>query len=436
MQNVKDQESDNLYRNDNGSFTKVTDQAGLRSFGLTLSATIGDINNDSYPDIFVSNDFSSPDYMYINNQDGTFSDIIKESTSQTSFYGMGADIADFNNDFNLDYIQVDMDARDNRRSKANMASMNIDLFWSTVNYGFHYQYMHNTLQLNRGVFNGKKPFFSNVSRLSGISSTDWSWGPLFADFDNDGWKDIFISNGTRREINHRDYFNELKLRPMAKDSLLYYSQNIPSEAISNFIFQNNKDLSFSDVTEEWGLDYKNFSNGTAYADLDNDGDLEIIVNNIDQEAQIFNNNSSYNYIKIKLKGSDLNPFGIGARVFVKSSDLNQMQEMTLSRGFQSSVSPEFHFGLSDNTSIDLISIEWPNGNYYELANPEINQLITLDIKDSYSNEKTNSKNDKLLFVSEEIVEYKHIEKDYNDYEKELYKINKNKKFVHAIATEN
>ena len=294
MQNVKDEESDNLYRNDNGIFTKVTDEAGLRSYGLTLSATIGDINNDSYPDIFVSNDFSSPDYMYLNNQDGTFTDIIKESTSQTSFYGMGADIADFNNDFNLDYIQVDMDARDNRRSKANMASMNVDLFWSTVNYGFHYQYMHNTLQLNRGVFNGNKPFFSNVSRLSGISSTDWSWGPLFADFDNDGWKDIFISNGTRREINHRDYFNELKLRPMAKDSLLYYSQNIPSEPISNFIFKNNTDLSFSDVTKDWGLDLKNFSNGTAYADLDNDGDLEIIVNNIDQEAQIFENNSSHN----------------------------------------------------------------------------------------------------------------------------------------------
>ena len=162
--------------------------------------------------------------------------------------------------------------------------------------------------------------------------------------------------------------------------------------------------------------------------------LKIIVNNIDQEAQIFNNNSSKNYIKIKLKGSDLNPFGIGARVFDKSCDLNQMLEMTLSRGFQSSVSPEFHFGLSDNTSIDLISIEWPNGNYYELANPEINQLITLDIKDSYSNEKTNSKNDKLLFVSEEIVEYKHIENDYNDYEKEVLLPHQNSRLGPGIAT--
>ena len=147
----------------------------------------------------------------MNNGDGTFSDVVKETTNQTSFYGMGVDIADFNNDSYLDYIQVDMDAKDNRRSKANMASMNPDLFWSTVNYGFHYQYMHNTLQLNRRI-QGDKPFFSNISRLSGISSTDWSWGPLLADLDNDGWKDLFISNGIRREINHRDFFNDIKLR--------------------------------------------------------------------------------------------------------------------------------------------------------------------------------------------------------------------------------
>ena len=196
MQNTDDYETDNLYRNDGSSFTRVTEEAGLRTYGLTLSATIGDLNNDSYPDIYISNDFSSPDFMYMNNGDGTFSESVKETTNQTSFYGMGVDIADFNNDSYLDYIQVDMDAKDNRRSKANMASMNPDLFWSTVNYGFHYQYMHNTLQLNRRV-EGDKPFFSNTSSLSGISSTDWSWGPLLADLDNDGWKDLFISNGIR-----------------------------------------------------------------------------------------------------------------------------------------------------------------------------------------------------------------------------------------------
>ena len=164
MNNTSDEETDNLYRNDGGSFTKVTDEAGIRTYSLTLSATVGDLNNDSYPDIYISNDFSSPDFMYLNNGDGTFTDVVKESTNQTSFYGMGVDIADFNNDSNLDYIQVDMDAKDNRRSKANMASMDPDLFWSTVNYGFHYQYMHNTLQLNREIIDDK-PFFSNISRL-------------------------------------------------------------------------------------------------------------------------------------------------------------------------------------------------------------------------------------------------------------------------------
>ena len=305
MQNSEDYETDNLYRNDGSSFKRVTEDAGLRTYGLTLSATVGDLNNDSYPDLYISNDFSSPDFMYMNNGDGTFTDIVKESTNQTSFYGMGVDIADFNNDNYLDYIQVDMDAKDNRRSKANMASMNPDLFWSTVNYGFHYQYMHNTLQLNRRI-EGDKPFFSNISRLSGISSTDWSWGPLLADFDNDGWKDLFISNGTRREINNKDYFNEIKLRPMSNDSLLYYTNQIPSEAISNFAFKNNKDLTFSDVSVDWGLEDKNFSNGATYADLDNDGDLEIIVNNIDQEAQIYKNNSTNNYLRVNLKGDKEN----------------------------------------------------------------------------------------------------------------------------------
>ena len=324
MNNTLDEETDNLYRNDGGSFTNVTDEAGIRTYSLTLSATIGDLNNDSYPDIYISNDFSSPDFMYLNNGDGTFTDVVKESTNQTSFYGMGVDIADFNNDSNLDYIQVDMDAKDNRRSKANMASMDPDLFWSTVNYGFHYQYMHNTLQLNREIIDDK-PFFSNISRLSGISSTDWSWGPLLADLDNDGWKDLFVSNGTRREINNKDYFNEISLRPIANDSLLYYTSKIPSEPIANFTFRNNQDLTFSDVSEVWGLDDKNFSNGAVYADLDNDGDLEIIVNNIDQEAQIYKNNSDNNFIKIKLIGDSLNPNGIGSRVFVNSGELTQMQ---------------------------------------------------------------------------------------------------------------
>ena len=432
MQNTEDYETDNLYRNDGSKFTRVTEEAGLRTYGLTLSATIGDLNNDSYPDIYISNDFSSPDFMYINNGDGTFTDNVKETTNQTSFYGMGVDIADFNNDSYLDYIQVDMDAKDNRRSKANMASMNPDLFWSTVNYGFHYQYMHNTLQLNRRI-EGNKPFFSNISRLSGISSTDWSWGPLFADLDNDGWKDLFISNGIRREINHRDFFNEIKLRPMANDSLLYYTKQMPSEAISNFTFKNNSDLTFSDVSQSWGLDQKNFSNGATYADLDNDGDLELIVNNVDQVAQIYKNNSNNNYVKVKLKGTDNNPIGIDSRVFVKTGDNTQMQELTLTRGFQSSVPTYLNFGIGKEKLIESVKVVWPNGSSQEILNIEANSTIQFDIANSIIDD-SEEQNLNLYFQNEEVVSHKHEENEYNDYIKEVLLPHENSRLGPGIAT--
>ncbi|MDC1034383.1 VCBS repeat-containing protein [Flavobacteriaceae bacterium] len=432
MKNTDDYETDNLYRNDGLSFTRVTEEAGLRTYGLTLSATVGDLNNDSYPDIYISNDFSSPDFMYMNNGDGTFTDIVKESTNQTSFYGMGVDIADFNNDQYLDYVQVDMDAKDNRRSKANMASMNPELFWSTVNYGFHYQYMHNTLQLNRRIENDK-PFFSNISRLSGISSTDWSWGPLLADFDNDGWKDLFISNGTRREINNKDYFNEIKLRPMSNDSLLYYTNQIPSEPISNFAFKNNKDLTFSDVSVDWGLEDKNFSNGATYADLDNDGDLEIIVNNIDQEAQIYRNNSTNNFVRVKLKGNEGNIFGIDSRVYLETENSSQMQELTMSRGFQSSVSPYLNFGIGTDQTIKSIKVVWSNGNSEELKNPKINSIIEFDILNSKSVSKMKTGESKLYFENVDVVKHKHNENEYNDYKKEVLLPHENSRLGPGIA---
>ena len=432
MQNTEDDETDNLYRNDGSSFTRVTEEAGLRTYGLTLSATIGDLNNDSYPDIYISNDFSSPDFMYMNNGDGTFTDVVKESTNQTSFYGMGVDIADFNNDQYLDYIQVDMDAKDNRRAKANMASMNPDLFWSTVNFGFHYQYMHNTLQLNRRI-EGNKPFFSNISRLSGISSTDWSWGPLLADFDNDGWKDLFISNGIRREINNKDFFNAIELRPMSNDSLLYYTNQIPSEAISNFAFKNNKDLTFDNVSSDWGLDQENFSNGATYADLDNDGDLEIIVNNVDQQAQIYRNNSSNNYVKIKLKGDKNNLLGIDSRVYVETANSSQMQELTLTRGFQSSVSPYLNFGIANQEKIISVKVVWPNGNTQTLDNVKINSIVEFDIKNSNSNENIFEES-KVYFENVEVVKHKHEENEHNDYLKEVLLPHENSRLGPGIAT--
>jgi hypothetical protein len=205
---------------------------------------------------------------------------------------MGVDISDFNNDGNLDIFQVDMDAKDNRRKKANMSSMNPKLFWDVVDAGFNYQYMHNCMQLNTGVNENGIPNFGNVSRITGTSSTDWSWGPLFADFDNDGNKDLFVTNGTRREINNNDFFHSLEALNLQPKDLLKKSQEIPSEKIDNFMFQNKGNLNFEQANKKWGIEFKGFSNGVAYVDLDNDGDLDLVVNNIDDYASVFENSSS------------------------------------------------------------------------------------------------------------------------------------------------
>ncbi|UOB18804.1 FG-GAP-like repeat-containing protein [Abyssalbus ytuae] len=425
MNNVKDHETDHLYRNDQGSFTNVTDEAKVRSFGLTLSATVGDLNNDSWPDLYVSNDFSTPDYLYINNHDGTFREVIKKSTAHTAFYGMGVDIADYNNDGNLDIFQVDMDAKKNRRKKANMASMNPTLFWETVNAGFHYQYMQNCLQLNSGIFENGNPYFTNLSRIAGISSTDWSWGPLFADFNNDGMKDLFVSNGTRREINNNDYFNKLKKVRNKRDSLLERAMKIPSEKIDNFMFKNSGNHSFEIVNDDWGIEYKGFSNGVVYADLDNDGDLEIILNNIDDTAIIFENKSSQHnkYIKLIFDGPEKNKHGLGVRAYVKTGSLQQMQELTLSRGFQSSVAPELHFGLAKNDNIDELKIMWPDGKEQILQNIKANQTLKLKHADAKKISSREKPKRKLLFTTIKdtlkFPQHKHIENDYNDFKKEV-----------------
>ncbi|WP_106792004.1 VCBS repeat-containing protein [Aquimarina sp. Aq78] len=423
MANTKAEETDHLYRNDGDTFTDVTEEAGVKSFGLSLSATVGDLNNDGWSDIYVSNDFSTPDYLYINNQDGTFKEVIKEATSHTAFFGMGTDIADYNNDGNLDIFQVDMDAQKNRRKKANMASMNPKLFWSTVNSGFHYQYMHNCMQVNTGINNDGIPYFSNVSRITGTSSTDWSWGPLFADFDNDGRKDLFITNGTRREINNNDYFENLNKLKNKKDSLLQRSLKIPSEKIDNFMFRNVGNYSFENVNERWGIQYKGFSNGVAYADLDNDGDLEIVTNNIDDYASIFENKSAEknNYITIQFEGNTKNKFGLGNRVYLTTGNQTQMQELTLSRGFQSSVAPELHFGVNQSKTIKELKVVWTDGKYQMLKNLEVNQKLVVKYEDAITKNSV-SKKESVLFTSEEnehFSQYKHQENSYNDFSKQV-----------------
>ncbi|WP_156109057.1 VCBS repeat-containing protein [Polaribacter sp. Hel1_85] len=423
--------SNHLYLNNgDGKFTDITKQAGLLSYSLSLSATVSDLNNDGLKDIYVSNDFASADFCYINNGDGTFKNTIEESTKHNALYGMGADIADFNNDGFLDIFQVDMDASTNKRSKANMASMNPQVFWDTYDAGLHYQYMHNSLQLNAGILTkNSDPIFNNVSRLANVSSTDWSWGPVFADLDNDGWKDLYVSNGTRREINNTDYFNKIKSEKKSfskkkENNNLENSIKIPSEKTDNFAFKNAKDLTFKKVNSDWGLEFKGFSNGVAYADLDNDGDLEIILNNIDDKAVIFENNniSKNNYLSLEFKGSKNNLRGIGVKCTVTSEGLSQFQELSLERGYLSSMSPILHFGLGSSLKIDTLKIEWSDGKVQVLKNVSANKKITIDYVNAIVVQPSKEKEKRQQFNSDENTlsnVFKHQENDYDDYKKEI-----------------
>lgn len=438
MENIKTIESDKLYRNDGNTFTDVSEEAGVKNYSFSIGIAAADINNDGWLDIYVSNDYSIPDFMYINNQDGTFKEVIKEATNQTAFYGMGVDIADINNDGFLDIFQADMDADNNRRQKANMASMNPRLFYETVLYGFHYQYMHNCMQLNTGFAENGIPKFSNISRLTGTSSTDWSWAPLFADFDNDSHKDLFVSNGTRKEINNKDFFKKIGKKEYDKLSLVEKSKQIPSEKIDNFMFKNLGELKFEKVNQDWGIEHKGFSNGAVYADLDNDGDLEIIINNIDEEAIIFQNNASNtnNYLKVQLKGKDNNKYGLGARAIVYTNGKQQIQELTLTRGFQSSVAPELHFGLEKATQIDSLKIIWNDGKIFKQNNIKANQLVTFDYKQAVAEiAKSDSDTPKLfsndLKLSKTI---KHLENDHDDFATQVLLPHKMSTLGPAIAT--
>ncbi|MGB5499076.1 MAG: VCBS repeat-containing protein [Maribacter sp.] len=381
-----------LYEQDKGVFKDVTVKAGISGSALTYGLGIGisDLNNDGWVDFYVSNDYTVPDYLYINNGNGTFTNQLKESLGHTSHFSMGNDISDINNDGHQDILTLDMLPEDNHRQKLLLAPDNYEKFNLNLRTGFHYQYMRNMLQLNNG--NGT---FSEVGQFSGISNTDWSWVALLADYDNDGWKDLFVTNGYYRDYTNLDFINYMENYIQSKgrlkrEDVLEIINQMPSSNLSNYIFKNLGGTTFENATKELGLDQTANSNGAAYADLDNDGDLDLIVNNINKPAFIYRNESqstSKNYLKVKLIGESKNTSGIGSRVIIYNNNGKQSLEQIPNRGYLSTVSNILNFGLGKELTIDSLIINWNSGKRQVLSNVAANQLVTLEEKNAQAFKK-------------------------------------------------
>ncbi len=380
---------DKLLRNDDGIFKDVSESAGIYGslIGFGLGVTIGDVNHDLLPDIYVSNDFYERDYLYINKGDGTFSEEIKDWMQHLSISSMGADMADINNDGHPEIFVTDMLPEGDQRLKETSSFESYDVYTLKKSRDFYNQYMQNSLQLNNGDNS-----FSEIAFYSGVAKTDWSWGALLFDMDNDGYRDIYVSNGIYHDLTNQDFMNffandiiQKMMLTGKKEEVDSIINKMPSTPIPNYAFKNNKDLTFSDTTADWGFDEPTFSNGSAYGDLDNDGDLDLIVNNFNMPVSIYQNNSEReqnDYLKIKLKGSDKNTYGIGSIVEIFSRDKIIRQELIPSRGFQSSVEYTMTIGLGKNQIIDSLQVIFPDGKTQIITDIALNSLITLDQKDA------------------------------------------------------
>ena len=388
-----DMSGDKLFRNDrNGSsikFTEVTAQAGIYSsaLGYGLNVMTADLNNDGWADIYVSNDFHENDYYYINNKNGTFSEINQTAFGHESRFSMGSDIADLNNDGWDDIITLDMLPEDEKILKSSTGDDPLDIYNYKMAQGYHHQYSKNCLQLNTGA--GRS--FSDISLYAGIAATDWSWSPLAADFNNDGIKDIFISNGILKRPNDLDFLKFISNSYVAKELQNSRSEDklaiskMPEGKINNYIFQGTDSLKFIDRTYEWGFNKPSFSNGAAYADLDNDGDIDIVINNINEKASVYENRSNEighsHYINLSLKGNAPNTFAIGAKVLIKCKGNLQSSYITATHGFESASLGSVHFGTGNNTLIDTIEIIWPDKQTQILTNVKTDQVLSVKQKD-------------------------------------------------------
>ena len=416
--------NDKLFRNNGDlTFTDVTKDAGILIEGFGLGVTVSDFNDDGWPDIYVSNDFITNDLLWINNQDGTFTNQASSYLKHQTFNGMGNDVADYNNDGLVDIAVVDMLPEDNKRWKLTPRGNGYDEFEHGLSVGYEPQYVRNTLQLNNG--NGT---FSEIGQLAGIEATEWSWSILFADYDNDGLKDLFITNGYGKDITNLDFImygdetQNMGLPTADKEQRQALLNELPGIKIHNYIYKNKGDLTFSDESTSWGLTEPTFSNGAAYADLDNDGDLDLVVNNIDGEASLLesqanNKKNQSNYLRIAFEGPEKNREGFGTKVYLKTKGTLQYQYFSPFRGYLSSVEPFLHFGLSQNNIVDSLEIIWPDGKYQLLTKVNTNQLIKVSYKDADKRPEKITPATKTLFkaTDETGIDFLHKENPFIDF---------------------
>lgn len=414
-----------LYKQTNGKFEDVTIASGINgselSYGLGLG--IADFNGDGWPDFYVSNDYSVPDCFYINNKNGTFTNQLKNCIGHTSQFSMGNDVADINNDGLPDIFTLDMLPEDNHRQKLLLTPDNYDKFNENLRSGFYYQYMRNMLQLNNG--NGT---FSEIGQIAGISNTDWSWSALFADYDNDGWKDLYITNGYKSDYTNLDFINYMNdyvkgKGRLQREDVMQIIKEMPSSNVTNYIFQNKQGQSFQNNNINWGINQSSNSNGAVYADLDNDGDLDLVVNNINQPAFIYKNESqklsTNHFLQVHLIGEGGNTQGLGAKLKLFSNGQIQTLEQNPARGYLSNVSFTLHFGLGNAEKIDSLIITWNSSKVQKLYNIKANQLLSISEKDALDKTSPVKQNVKLFTETSNNIKCNNQDTNINDFNRQL-----------------
>src|SRR6266550_3025940 len=421
-----------LYRNDGGHFVNVSEQAGIYGpeIGFGLGIAIGDVNRDGRPDVYVANDFFERDYLYINKGDGTFDEVLEKAMPLSSYFSMGVDIADIDNDGWPDIYTSDMLPADDYRLKTTSAFESWELYQAKAREGFDHQLMRNMLQHNNG-----DGTFSDVAWQGGVARTDWSWAALIADFDLDGNKDIFVANGLAKDVTSQDYIaflsNDQTLLAAThggKERVDFMSliNAMTSTKLSDYAFRNNGDLTFTKVSAAWGLDRPSFSNGAAYGDLDGDGAPDLVVNNVNDEAFVYRNNArsqllQNHYLQISLVGDSTNRFAVGARVTLKSKTTQFMQELEPTRGFQSSVDYTLTFGVGRVDTVESVTVDWPDGRTSGMSHVGTNQRLTIDEHDARRTTHERMTAPQPLFrdvTAQVALDFVHHENDFVDFDRE------------------